>query len=265
MVESGKVFLAWGDPRSKAIAEALHEWLPLVINAIKPWVSSRNIGPGSRWNPSLALQLEGARMGILCLTPEALDSQWLIFEAGALSKTLGSDTLVCPYLFNLEISAISSNSPLAQFQAVRANAEETKRLLESINRALGESAIPAGQLEKAFDKWWPDLEDKFGEISHRQYEQVQSAPSIGEREILEEILQRVRELATRIVPSAEMWRAALEEVSGNARERRRLNKLLTPDLIKSIEQIKEYFESSPSMWPDYSPSPGSEPPDEDDQ
>ncbi len=86
MAESGKVFLSWAGLKSKAIAEALHEWFPLVINAIKPWVSSRNIGPGARWNPSLASQLEGARMGILCLTPDALNSQWLRFEAGALSK-----------------------------------------------------------------------------------------------------------------------------------------------------------------------------------
>ena len=92
---------------------------------IRPWVSSRNIGPGSRWNPSLASQLEGARVGILCLTQDALNSQWLIFEAGALSKTLGSDTLVCPYLFELHVSSISG--PLTQFQATRKPMQRKQR------------------------------------------------------------------------------------------------------------------------------------------
>lgn len=95
-----KVFLSWSGDRSKAVAEALHSWLPRVLQAVEPWTSFDNIERGARWAPELAQVLEETRFGILCLTPENLLSPWLLFEAGALSKTL-DNTFVSPYLLDL--------------------------------------------------------------------------------------------------------------------------------------------------------------------
>ena len=43
-----KVFLCWSGTRSKGIANALHEWLPRVIQALDPWISV-DIDKGARW------------------------------------------------------------------------------------------------------------------------------------------------------------------------------------------------------------------------
>jgi predicted nucleotide-binding protein len=195
-----KVFISWSGNRSKAIAEALHDWLPSVIQALKPWMSSYGIDKGISWASEITLQLQESRFGIICLTPENLDAPWLLFEAGALSKSLES-TFVCPYLFGFEPADL--RGPLVQFQATVANKEDTNKLIHTLNRALGESGLAQTQLDKAFDIWWPELERRLQSIStsknnletHKQQENAivksVTTPLHSDRELLEEIFKRL--------------------------------------------------------------------------
>jgi hypothetical protein len=108
-----KVFISWSGERSKAVAEALREWLPSVIQALEPWLSAADIGGGSKWQPEIVNKLKETNVGILCLTSDNLKAPWLLFEAGALSK-LSETTLVCPYLLHLEKSQVEF--PLAMWR-----------------------------------------------------------------------------------------------------------------------------------------------------
>src|ERR1700674_605097 len=92
------VFISWSGNRSKHVAVALRDWLPVVIQAAKPFMSSGDIDRGSRWLGELTTVLEVTKVGIVCLTPENLNSAWLLFEAGALSKTTDRGTRTCTYL-----------------------------------------------------------------------------------------------------------------------------------------------------------------------
>src|SRR5262249_10267255 len=96
-----KIFISWSGERSKRVAEALRAFLQDVNQNVEPWLSETDIGAGSRWGDELAKQLEQTSFGIICLTREAANSSWLLFEAGALSKSvIGSR--VCPYLIGIE-------------------------------------------------------------------------------------------------------------------------------------------------------------------
>ena len=108
-----KIFLSWSGDRSGAVAAAFREWLPNVIQALQPWLSSANIDQGTRWSSEVAAQLQETRVGIICLTPENISAPWLLFESGALSKTL-AQTHVCTYLIGLEPTDLGW--PLAMFQ-----------------------------------------------------------------------------------------------------------------------------------------------------
>jgi hypothetical protein len=181
-----KVFLSWSGARSRAIAEALREWIPNVIQAVQPFMSAEDIDKGLRWSSEVAIELEQTGFGIICLTPENLEAPWILFEAGALSKLLDK-SFVCPFLFGLEPTDV--NGPLIQFQATKAEKADVKKLVLTLNRALSDSALPMEKLEKAFEHWWPDLESSFQNLPD-----VLSEPRLQrtDREMLQEILEIVR-------------------------------------------------------------------------
>lgn len=141
---------------------------------------------GTRWSAEIAIELEDSKVGIICLTPENQHNPWVMFEVGALSKTI-DQTYVCPYLLGLTTSALSG--PTAQFQAALANKDGTSRILQTLNKALGESQLPTSELEEIFDVWWPRLECDLEKVPA-----IEQKPTIrSSDEILEEVLHNTRE------------------------------------------------------------------------
>lgn len=159
-----RIFISWSGERGRLVAGILRSWLGDVLHNAEPWVSSEDIDAGARWSGELAKELEGARFGIVCLTPESVSAPWVLFEAGALAKTLGSSH-VCPYLIGMSSSDLKQ--PLAQFGAVEADEPGTLKLLEGINRALeaaGTAKLPDDRLLRCFERWWPDLKQALDDI-----------------------------------------------------------------------------------------------------
>jgi hypothetical protein len=182
-VSAMKVFLSWSGERSRAVAEALQDWLPDAVPGVDPFLSV-DIEKGARWSAEVAKQLEESKVGIICLTPENLDSPWILFEAGALSKTL-SDARVCTFLLGLEPSQV--RPPLSQFQATRANKEDTRRLVGDINKALGEQGRSEDRVVRGFEKYWNDLEVKLKVVPA-----AKAAPPRPVEDMVPEILESVR-------------------------------------------------------------------------
>ena len=183
-----KVFLGWSGTRSKKTAEIFGDWLGQVIQAIDPWISS-DILKGARWSEEIADKLEEAKVGIICLTKENLNENWILFEAGALSKT--KDAHVCTFLLDLKPTDIKQ--PLALFQHTEFEKEDVRKLTHTINQAVedaGERSLDVKRLDTIFNRFWPDLEEKLKEIVKIQSEVRK--PIRSEREILEEILETVR-------------------------------------------------------------------------
>src|SRR5688572_12935396 len=123
-----KVFISWSGERSRLLAEAWYHFLPDVIQRVEPFLSAANIDAGSRWPQRLNSELEQTRFGIICLTPESLDNRWLLYETGALAKTL-ENTYVCPCLFGLAPADVEW--PLAQFQLAGSDEVGIRRIVES--------------------------------------------------------------------------------------------------------------------------------------
>src|SRR4051794_9109874 len=106
-----KVLLSWSGEPSRSVAAALRQWLPDVVQSVRPWMSEADIEAGARWGERIQRELNETRFGILCVTPQSMQAPWLLFEAGALAKTI-QDTYVCPYLIGVEVSELQG--PLTQ-------------------------------------------------------------------------------------------------------------------------------------------------------
>ena len=121
---------------------------------IEPWMSSADIRAGSRWAAEVGTVLEQSHFGVLSLSRQNLDSSWLHFKAGALSKSLSAGRLV-PYLIDLDVRDIQP--PLSLFQAVRADQEGTMALVSSIGSLAETGQRTPDQLGRSFQLLWPEM------------------------------------------------------------------------------------------------------------
>jgi hypothetical protein len=153
-----KLFISWSGPVSQQIAEVLHWWLKLILPSVKPFITTSDLDKGARWQTKIAGELEESNYGLACLTADSLDSQWLAFEAGALSKHL--DGRVATVLFG-GITASDVRYPLGMFQATVFEREDVRRLIGHIDGAVEEQhQRGAAQLDAVFPKFWPELKQQ---------------------------------------------------------------------------------------------------------
>lgn len=184
-----KVFISWSGESSKALAEVLRGWLPSVLQAVKPYFSPDDITKGTRWSNEIGKELEDCKAGLLCLTKDNIEAPWIMFEAGALSKSLSS-ARVCPILFGLEPSDIKG--PLVQFQGAPFTKDEMKKVVKMMNQELGPAALTTEVLDSVFEMWWPKLEERVKKVLSTVQPATAKQKVRSERDILEEVLARVR-------------------------------------------------------------------------
>ena len=158
MSEAYNVFVSWSGSRSKWVAQAIKDWLPLVLQTAKPWISTNDVEKGTRGLGEVSTNLQGIKIGIVCLTPENLNAPWILHEAGALSKTIDEKTRLCTYLLGgLQFQDVKP--PLGMFQATRPDKNDTLEMVRTINVALGET-VGRSNLDRIFDHMWPELEER---------------------------------------------------------------------------------------------------------
>jgi hypothetical protein len=160
---------------SHQVALALKDWLPFVIQCLDPFVSSEDIGKGTRWGDVLAQELNKTQYGIICVTSYNVGCPWLNFETGALSKSIDK-SLVLPFLYR--VNKRSCSGPLAQFQATAYDKQEIFGLVNTINDSFDEGErLKLGLLKRQFEKWWPDLDAALNQIPDNPAKETQSGIS----------------------------------------------------------------------------------------
>lgn len=185
-----KVFLSWSGEKSHKVATVFRDWLPSVIQSLFPYVSSEDIDKGAIWSTDIAKELEDATFGILCVTKENLSAPWLNFEAGALSKTI-DNTFVSPFLFDIKRSEV--NGPILQFQSTIFEKDDILKLIKTINKACGDEMLSDEKLLKAFEVWYPTLEESLNTLKSSSSENDEHDYEIvNNKSILEEILDLSR-------------------------------------------------------------------------
>lgn len=189
-----KVFISWSGDLSRKLAEALRAWLPGTLQYVRPYFTPDDIEKGAKWNSEIAKELEGSNIGLICLTRDNTEKPWILFEAGALSKSFDKSR-VCTVLFNLDPTDLKG--PLTIFQTTRFVKDDFKRLVASINTAAGEAGLETSVLESVFEMWWPCLKKQVSEILNSHKEDPREVRR-SDRDILEEVLNLTRMNSSRV-------------------------------------------------------------------
>lgn len=149
-----KVFICWSGTRSQLFSKAVEKLLKNVLGSAVEISISTKIGKGTEWFDELRNALNNADCGILCLTPEAIGSPWVHFEAGLLVRELGAgpnreiraekERRVFPLLYDLEASVLKG--PLSSYQStVASDVDDVLRLVEAIHQFMPENQRPSKQ------------------------------------------------------------------------------------------------------------------------
>ena len=186
-----KVFLSWAGEESKYVAEVLKDWLPQVIQNLEPWMST-HIDKGDSWDEAIAKGLNDSPVGILCLTKESIKSNYLHYEAGAISNVPNSK--VCTFLFGVNNADVEQ--PLGRFQNTKNEKEDILKLLITLNNKLyetGNKSLTEVQIAKALQINWGEISELLAKAPKSDTAPVKRK----DRELLEEILQTVRDTGKR--------------------------------------------------------------------
>ena len=153
--------------RSKKTAEVLKKYLPILLQQVEPWMSSKDIYKGDVWMREVGENLNSHQIGIICVTPENVTSPWILFEAGAISKQLKSSK-VFPLLLGMNPSDVYG--PLSQFQSTVIEKNDFKKLIQSINSLTRGGGVSKDVLDVTFDIFWPRMEEDLINISEVKIE-----------------------------------------------------------------------------------------------
>lgn len=224
-----KVFISWSGKLSHQIAQALSDWIPMVIQRVDPFLSSEDIQKGAVWFDEIGSQLEMTDFGILCLTPENLNKPWIMFEAGALSKKVGKAWVV-PLL--IDLTPMNLTPPLSLFNAAGVAKQDIYKLLQTINTQT-EDKLKDKQLEALFDSMWPQLEAKFQEAqatAKAESPEATKAPERTTADLVEELLVLTRGMSVQV----HVLSNAVTQVLGreNAIREATIYELTNPDLSR---------------------------------
>lgn len=249
-----KIFLSWSGDLSHKVALILRDWIPSVIQSVEPYVSSEDIDKGARWSTDIAKELESSSYGILCVTSDNLNSPWLNFEAGALSKSFDKAN-VSPFLFDLKRSEVKG--PSLQFQSTIFSKDDVKKLVTGINKVDDDSSLDEPRLEKVFEVWWPTLEEELNNL----LEEKQNGSSIpvakvsqnidAKSEILEEVVDLLRTQHKILKSPEELLPPEYIEhiLRKSSRHNNRVGPAAINELEHSFQRLKRFAHSAESDDP----------------
>jgi hypothetical protein len=193
-----KIFISWSGERSHQAAVVVRDWLPDVIQLVEPFVSSEDIAKGRRWGNEITQRLDSCQFGIICLTRANLASNWVHFEAGAISQKFTEGRVSC---LLIDLSPTDVRPPLALFQNTRNDPDDVYKLVSSINALAGERALQPDRLKRAFDSHWPKFHQDVKNIENKSFDDETAAKQAPRRDplsIAEETLETVRNIERRL-------------------------------------------------------------------
>lgn len=154
-----KAFISWSGSRQLLLAKAVREWLKTISPEIQPFIS-RDLPKGSAWFDELAKELADAEIGLICLAPPRVASDWQLVEAGAIWKTAKPGGLF-PLCFRTRLADIPQ--PLRDIQLTHFDEEDFRQLATDIANLIrpGGGSMPKRKFAQSWSKLKASVEGAF--------------------------------------------------------------------------------------------------------
>ena len=146
-----ELFICWSGARSRAMARIMERRLKEIVPGLEPFVSTQ-IEKGSLWSDELRTRLSVADAGLLCLTPESVESPWIHYEAGLLAASVSDEDReprIYTYLLGLQPGDLTG--PLRSYQSTVADRDDTEQLVKDMVKP---AASPG---PGDYERWWRRL------------------------------------------------------------------------------------------------------------
>ncbi|MBZ5618241.1 MAG: hypothetical protein LAQ69_05805 [Acidobacteriia bacterium] len=171
MARSLDIFYGWSQERSHRVSEALDAFVGGVVKDLgidyHSFLSSQSIPTGKRWFDWLMEELGKANAAMLCLTPEAIGSSWIHYEAGAMGARFGYERVMV-YLHGVSEPL---TGPLGEFQNATSTRESTRKMIGDLLVSL-EFAVPEEAFGRVFEAHWPGLEVQLRASRYRHAREI---------------------------------------------------------------------------------------------
>jgi len=190
-----RIFLSWSGKRSSRLASIFKTYVTDIFPASDIYYSPEDIRGGEKWRSSIESGLNDRNFSIIFLTESNLQSKWIYFEAGALSKSM-TIAKIQPFLYDLKVGSISE--PLSSYQARELDKDNILQTIYDINN-LNRHPIDKPILDRNFERLWPEMEKDLNGVSSisddydsGDHPEITDAPMLNQDEQISEILRLVR-------------------------------------------------------------------------
>ncbi|MDE0356298.1 MAG: toll/interleukin-1 receptor domain-containing protein [Gammaproteobacteria bacterium] len=240
------IFVSWAGPDSHAVALVLRRWLPHVLSFVRPWVSSEDIRKGTRWSDELWARLQETSDCLVCLTPGAVRSPWVNFEAGAVARAVGGQAHVSPILLGSSPGDLGGK-PLAMFQCTEFTRRDIERLIKAIN-AVAVTPLPESEVLRRFRRQWATLRDEIGRIHIASADDSEEAKALGAEAPNDQVHPIEDSILEQVAGSDDDWPLDVEEIARTISQNRVVTRHYVDELIRRGFLREKRSAESPSTY-----------------
>lgn len=148
---------------------------------------SSDTDKGESWFQAITTELRQSKVGVVFITPQNVNEEWIHLEAGAIYAAL--DKQLCPVLVNLKKT--DYDGPLRNIQMTElGDKADMLKLLRTLNKNC-DTPLDDSVLEASFETWWPTLESAVTSAV-AEHPDVKPAEKRTMNEKIDEVLLLVR-------------------------------------------------------------------------
>jgi len=194
--------------KGRQAAVAFNKLVSEVLPDLKTSFSLEENSENTNWIASAPSQYEGAKLAVVCVSPENLHSILLSFETGRVVDSVGMSRIVVLLAGLLPEELIV---PYSLFDRIPKTKEAMAHLFQELNSSLGESSTHLSQINARLEKRWPQFELQIDRVRKMEI----SSSALSHHVMNEEVIRGALAIAEQAISKVRMKTPKAETGTGS--------------------------------------------------